>query len=497
MPGSILDPGYTPGKRDFSGLLELVDDPDQGTNAVRALARAGLAAALVAIQKITPGRIAVAGRVAKDHPDERLIATLAAALAHDDARVRKAAIVAMGKVRTPAVSEALAARYEAASEIDRRAIVVSLGKVGDARALELVRTRPEATRARLQLERTLTREKAENQLDSPLPSVQTIVWRCRRGLEPLLSDDVRKFFGDVVVGVGEVSCAAQTTLRAALASRVPIDGDVADTLAKSADVMRAWTNGAVRFRVELGAKKRGEKWKIAERVAEKTNAIVSDPTSASWEVIVEEARNRLLLRPKSFTDFRFSYRERDVPAASHPTIAAALARVGGCAEDDVVWDPFVGSGLELCERSRIGPYRRLIGTDISDKAIAAARANLSAARARAELHVADVREHSVRGATLVITNPPMGRRLVRDRTLGDLYDAALASAHKSLVRGGRLVWLTALASRKNRHFSLVRGTSDEVLSATLKRAGAELVVERSLTVDMGGFDAELQLLRKP
>ena len=35
----------------------------------------------------------------------------------------------------------------------------------------------------------------------------------------------------------------------------------------------------------------------------------------------------------------------------------------GARADDVVWDPFVGSGTELVERALAGPYARLLGSD--------------------------------------------------------------------------------------------------------------------------------------
>src|SRR5207344_2651286 len=101
------------------------------------------------------------------------------------------------------------------------------------------------------------------------------------------------------------------------------------------------------------------------------------------------------------------YRSRDVPAASHPTIAAALARVAGTRNDDVVWDPFCGSALELCERARLGRYAKIIGSDLDAKALVAARANLDAAGAPdAELHVGDALAFTPPvPPTLVITNP--------------------------------------------------------------------------------------------
>ena len=75
--------------------------------------------------------------------------------------------------------------------------------------------------------------------------------------------------------------------------------------------------------------------------------LVNDPTASLWEaVVVEKPRVAVEVWPRGLGDPRFAYRRAYVPASSHPTLAAALARVGGVRADDVVWDPFVGAGTE-------------------------------------------------------------------------------------------------------------------------------------------------------
>jgi hypothetical protein len=73
-----------------------------------------------------------------------------------------------------------------------------------------------------------------------------------------------------------------------------------------------------------------------------------------------------------------------------------------------------GSGLELVERGLLGPYARLIGSDLDPKALTTAEANLkSAGLERFELHAADATTFKPEGVTLIVTNPPMGRRVQR------------------------------------------------------------------------------------
>jgi len=141
-----------------------------------------------------------------------------------------------------------------------------------------------------------------------------------------------------------------------------------------------------------------------------------------------------------------------------------------------VWDPFVGSGLELVERARLGPYQQLIGSDIARSALAAARENLeSAGIQRFALELEDARCLRVARLSLVISNPPMGRRVARQSGLSELLCAVVRHVAAQLVASGRMVWLSPFP---------------EATAAAARAAG--LQVERLCRVDLGGFDAELQ-----
>jgi hypothetical protein len=73
----------------------------------------------------------------------------------------------------------------------------------------------------------------------------------------------------------------------------------------------------------------------------------------------------------------------------------------------------------------------------------------------------------------------MGRRLVRDATLGALLDRFVAHAARVLAPGGRLVWLSPFPGQT--------------------RARAEACGLHTPTgplVDLGGFEAELQVFSK-
>jgi 23S rRNA G2445 N2-methylase RlmL len=238
----------------------------------------------------------------------------------------------------------------------------------------------------------------------------------------------------------------------------------------------------VRYRLAWaeGGRRRATTWEVTRAVAARAPALVNDPTSSNWEVVATagEREVQLDLAPRGLVDPRFAWRKGDVPAASHPTVAAALARVANPLDGDVVWDPFAGSGAELVECGLLARCA-LFGSDTEARALAIARDNLSAAGLDARLERQDALDPAPRGVTLVITNPPMGRRASRGEAVAELLDAFVAHAAGSLARGGRLVWMAPWPRRSR---------------VAAERAGLSL--EWARTVDMGGFDAELQRWRR-
>src|SRR5262249_44563297 len=147
----------------------------------------------------------------------------------------------------------------------------------------------------------------------------------------------------------------------------------------AAAILDAFSTGGVRYRMDWGASGRfgAADRATVQALAKRRPDWVNDTSQRNWDIEFNESPYGVAmeLRPRG-PDPRFAYRVGDVAAASHPTIAAALARLGGVKANDVVWDPFVGSGLELIERARLGPFKQLHGTDLDPRAIEVARANL-------------------------------------------------------------------------------------------------------------------------
>ena len=483
----LSDPGFTPGRRDVAPLLELLGVADEGeaTKVIRSLA--GVTQAVE--------RAAGEWKGAKPPLRHRLVALVARsktraevlreALADEDPRTRKAAARGLGRVdgNADALREALA--REKRPEVER-AILEALGKVGtgaDQDAVSSSRGDAQTERVRKEAHRRLARDEARgapSRIAAEREVTCDVELLCRSGLEPLLAGELP---GSQIASPGVVLmtvrslkelAAARTWSTVAVVLHRGTHDDAASIVRRSASLLQSMTEGIVRWRVEwVGA---GHRRAATRALAEQASheGFVNDPINADWEI--EIMPDRIVAVPKSWDDGRFAYRVADVPAASHPTIAAALARAGGRRDDDVVWDPFVGSGLELVERARMGPWRTLIGTDTDDRALAAARKNMESAGLRdVRLEKADARTFRPEGVTLVITNPPMGRRIQADPKLDELLSRAMENVARSIVPGGRLVWITPHPRTTNR---------------VLERARMRMT--RNLVVDMRGFAANLQ-----
>jgi tRNA G10 N-methylase Trm11 len=178
-------------------------------------------------------------------------------------------------------------------------------------------------------------------------------------------------------------------------------------------------------------------------------------------------------------DPRYSYRQKDVPASSHPQLAACLARLAGRIENEVIWDPFCGSGLELIESALLGGVRSVYGSDRSETAVGIARNNFVAAKLKsipAKFMCGDFREsatsHDLAAAkvTLIITNPPMGMR-VPVANLRQLIADLFRVAAKVLQPGGRLVLVNPLSI----------ATPQPLLKLQVQQK-----------VDMGGFECRME-----
>ncbi|HEX3717173.1 MAG TPA: methyltransferase [Verrucomicrobiae bacterium] len=413
-------------------------------------------------------------------------------------KVRRYAIAAMPKIGAGANEEQklLSALQSATEEREKNILAQTLARIGGPATLQHgvggdVEQKVKASIARKQSP-SAVRINAVLADDAQL----RIHLRGRKGLERFVSEEVRGKFRllDVQPGRVRIVPVAPFSIADIYAMRCfgsvgfvlgAVETDSTEALASvitselSKRLLRAFTDGAIRYRLNFVEKghQRAAVDRLANLVYSNCPEILNDPRSVTWTIdIYPNAGGQLVeLRPNMTPDPRFAYRQRDVPAASHPQLAACLARLAGRVQNEVIWDPFCGSGSELIESAVLGGIRSVYGTDLSSEAPGIAQTNFAAAQLKsvpAKFICGDFRRIALGGPapTLIITNPPMGMRVpVADlkQLIRDLFNVSV----KVLKPDGRLVFVNPISN-----------SSPHPL----------LKLQFQQKVDMGGFECRME-----
>ncbi|MBM4252328.1 MAG: hypothetical protein FJ146_10190, partial [Deltaproteobacteria bacterium] len=361
----VKHPGFTPGARDIDQLcllLGVVEEPE-ATFVARALLRAGAAAVAAVVRHLSasvrPARsrlTELAGKLLAQHEDPVLRALIFSLLGDKDFKAKLNAIAALGRLPGPESEAALLRLLATPGQRDevKKAVIRALAKVGRedaARHMESVSSdafQGLAAKAQLIIQREVKRQEGGRiRGDLQLPSAVPVWLRCRRGLEDLLVAEAREkgWLDASKVGEGIVQISHDGNLdklwgcRISITFSLPVpfmtpDGSLAalaTTLGAKPVIalLSALTDGPVRYRLQLPQLSNAAKWQAVKMLSDAVPELVNDPRSSLWEIGQCQVGGRwfLDLRPKALADPRFSYRLSDVPAASHPSIAAALARL--------------------------------------------------------------------------------------------------------------------------------------------------------------------------
>ena len=334
---------FTPSAADVPALVSLAVATDEEVDVARALGRqaeAAIAAARAALDgAVAPARARLVRLLDRLGAPAAIFVGLAA---DADPKASRVALVALGKRPGGETEAALLAAIRAPrSPAHLRAAVDALGKIGGGAAREalgglgagdadLDRV---AARAKLRVERSLVRD-APSAVDPDATVRAPILFRCREGLERLLGAELAM----PAAGPGRVRGIWKGRLGDVFRARlfvdfgfiVPVAGkDVAAALAGALPLLRATTIGAIRYRLAFagGGHRRAEVQRLA--AADRRPRARARERSDGIDVGGRRRRARPPPRaPAASRIPRFAYRVGDVPAASHPTLAAALARVG-------------------------------------------------------------------------------------------------------------------------------------------------------------------------
>lgn len=440
-------------------------------------------------------------------------------------KIRRYAMTALPKIGAGQADEAALLRLlqNTESEREKRFLGETLDKIGGRATLEILSGSDDeevlartARKVKANVARTETPSTVR--MDRQLEDIAgvRIHLRCREGLEEIVRDEVRQrskknggLFRilDVFPGLVALEPVRPFSMRDLYAHRCFatlgfVSGettknspeDSVEALARIVSspiaqrILTAFTDGAIRYRLEFIAKghQRGTVRQITDRAYELCPALLNDARLAPWAMDIyprlQGGGETVEIRPRLSPDPRLAYRLHDVPAASHPPLAACIARLAGpvaAGESEMVWDPFCGSGLELIERGLLGGVKALFGTDLSTDAASYTRANIKAAALKGidvSIVACDFRDAARLAGitpgllTLVITNPPMGKR-VRIPNLPQMIQEVFHAAATALKPGGRLVIVNPVF---------------------LQRVHPLLRLESRRPVDMGGFTCHLE-----
>ncbi len=431
-------------------------------------------------------------------------------------KIRRYAMTALPKLGADVEEEAAlhAVLRRSSSDREKKSLARTLEKIGGAATLEMASggllgetaQKVEANLARVRIPSVVL-------LDRTLSDASElrIRLRCRSGLERIVEDELHERslrdakFRLVESAPGAITmaprdafslddiyalrCFSSASIVLGYLSGEPVAEKIAEAIAAplARQVLEAFTNGPIRYRLEFVSKghQRSVVRQVAARVYELCPRLLNDSRGAPWQVEILPAPKGISieLTPRLRPDPRFAYRRQDVPAASHPPLAACMARLAGRMSGEIVWDPFCGSGLELIEAALRGEVRRVVGTDRSAEAIAIAETNFAAAIGNAvatKFARRDFRDYGgidelrAGAVSMVITNPPLGRR-VPIPNLRELIEDLFAAAAEVLRPDGRLIFVNPLSVRP---------------------AGRSLQLDFRQKVDLGGFNCHLEKYRK-
>ena len=177
----------------------------------------------------------------------------------------------------------------------------------------------------------------------------------------------------------------------------------------------------------------GYGWRLAE----------DDAALDVWvEVLGDDAHVGIRLSP--FTLAQRDYKQAHIPGSLPPTVAYSLVQLSNPQPGDLFLDPMCGAGTILIERALSGRYRYLLGGDIAQDAVEAARTNIGRKHRPRQLFRWDARALPLSQWSVdkIVCNPPFGAQIATHRNIRPLYEKFLRESHRVLKPTGRLVLIT-------------------------------------------------------
>ncbi|MGH8834280.1 MAG: TRM11 family SAM-dependent methyltransferase [Actinomycetes bacterium] len=252
----------------------------------------------------------------------------------------------------------------------------------------------------------------------------------------------------VVRYAGPLRCLARGRLYSSCSVAIPAGGS-GDRLAVLRDRLdESLRTGALsalvpsrpplRFRVgPIGE----DRWPVRDALVEHYGW-ANEPSNWDINLDLRSGSLRAEIGPLFLTS-RFGELAR-LPASTTPVIAGIMCRLAKLRTGDVVLDPMCGAGTLLVVAAGSASLARLIGCDISRRAVRDAATNLARLGIAGTVLQADAVQLPLQAASVdrVLTNLPFGKRLGSHHDNVELYPRMLRELTRVLTRQGRAVLLT-------------------------------------------------------
>lgn len=436
-------------------------------------------------QSIKRGSVFLLGKIAKrgllsDYP--LFFKDIKHGLQDEDPKIRKNSSILLGYSKNQENILVLRSALENESiNWVKPSIILAIGAIGGQEAINSLTSysteNPEEQEAiRKALEHSYT-EKSTIQFLEVLPSPICLHLHTCTGMEQILQDEIKEKFGisakKIENGILEMHYDRMQDLYALrtfteiiipaieikISDRAEIANMIIDAIFQQqllAKILQYHQNiqDSIRYRLEIrgNAIKHSERKQfieeICKRFREYSSTFVNSPNNYDIEIriIIESYQVQIMWKTFAITDNRFDYREKDVPASINPVIAAGIARLLKpiSSPENRIWDPFCGSGTLLVERGLLTDYHELIGTDISQKAIAAAEVNIKLAKIKnIKLLCCDMRDIIKKEKfDEIITNMPFGLRVGDHKQNETLYRDFFRIIPQVMNKGGKIILFT-------------------------------------------------------
>jgi 23S rRNA G2445 N2-methylase RlmL len=167
---------------------------------------------------------------------------------------------------------------------------------------------------------------------------------------------------------------------------------------------------------------------------------------------------------------RRSWRSKTVVGALHPPVAAAMCMLADIRENDIVLDPFLGSGTILLEAGHKIPNLKLVGIDVDQNNVNIAKQNFAGTGLTPDLIISDANTTMFPKVDRIITNPPWGNLVDMKTPLN------IANIMAALKENGRAVFI--VDQSLNFRDRLLKEGYNPLFSQTLRVAGrlAEIII---------------------